>query len=91
MDVRKIILLVGALIVAGVTAFFARSMFIGAATPEAVAAPAAPQGPEVLVATRTLPVGTIIDAEALRYQIWPAGLVQPAYFIAAARAAIRRT
>ncbi|HZG47583.1 MAG TPA: Flp pilus assembly protein CpaB [Allosphingosinicella sp.] len=82
MDVRKIILLVGALIVAGVTAFFARSMFIGAATPEASAAPAAvPQGPEVLVATRTLPVGTIIDAEALRYQIWPAGLVQPAYFI----------
>ena len=81
MDVRKIILLVGALIVAGVTAFFARSMFIGAATPEAVAAPAAPQGPEVLVATRTLPVGTIIDAEALRYQIWPAGLVQPAYFM----------
>ncbi len=82
MDVRKIILLVGALIVAGVTAFFARSMFIGAATPEASAAPVvAPQGPEVLVATRTLPVGTIIDAEALRYQVWPAGLVQPAYFI----------
>jgi pilus assembly protein CpaB len=80
MDVRKIILLVGALVIAGVTAFFARSMFIGAATPEASAAPV-PQGPEVLVATRTLPVGTIIDAEALRYQIWPAGLVQPAYFI----------
>lgn len=82
MDVRKIILLVGALIVAGVTAFFARSMFIGAATPEATAAPVqVQQGPEVLVATRTLPVGTIIDAEALRYQSWPEGLVQPAYFI----------
>ena len=82
MDVRKIILLVGALIVAGVTAFFARSMFIGAAAPEASAAPVVvPQGPEVLVATRTLPVGTIIDPEALRYQMWPAGLVQPAYFI----------
>ncbi len=83
MDVRKIILLVGALIVAGVTAFFARSMFIGAATPEVSAEQMAPppQGPEVLVATRTLPVGTIIDPEALRYQVWPAGLVQPAYFI----------
>jgi pilus assembly protein CpaB len=83
MDVRKIILLVGALIVAGVTAFFARSMFIGAATPEMSAQQMAPppQGPEVLVATRTLPVGTIIDPEALRYQVWPAGLVQPAYFI----------
>jgi pilus assembly protein CpaB len=89
MDVRKIILLVGALIVAGVTAFFARSMFVGAATPEASAAPApvAPKGPEVLVATRTLPVGTIIDAEALRYQVWPAGLVQPAYYLRGAQGA----
>ncbi len=81
MDVRKIILLVGALVVAGVTAFFARTMFIGAAAPEAVAQAPVQQGPEVLVATRTLPVGTIIDAEALRYQVWPEGLVQPAYFI----------
>jgi pilus assembly protein CpaB len=82
MDVRKIILLVGALIVAGVTAFFARTMFIGASAPEASAEmPVVQQGPEVLVATRTLPVGTIIDAEALRYQVWPEGLVQPAYFI----------
>jgi len=88
MDVRKIILLVGALIVAGVTAFFARSLFIGAAAPEASAAPAAvPQGPEVLVATRPLPVGTIIDPEAVRYQMWPAGLVQPAYFIRGAQGA----
>jgi pilus assembly protein CpaB len=28
-----------------------------------------------------LPVGTIIDAEAFKYQMWPQGLVQPAYFI----------
>lgn len=81
MDVRKIILLVGALIIAAVTALLARNMFAGAATPEAVAQVQAPQGPEVLVATKTLPVGTIIDAEALRYQMWPEGLVQPAYFI----------
>jgi pilus assembly protein CpaB len=88
MDVRKILLLVGALVVAGVTAFFARSMFIGAATPEATAAPApVPQGPEVLVATRPLPVGTIIDAEALRYQVWPAGLVQPVYYTKGAQGA----
>jgi pilus assembly protein CpaB len=83
MDVRKIILLVGALLIAGVTAVLARNMFAGAAAPEAGAVPVAqaPQGPQVLVATRTLPVGTIIDAEALRYQTWPEGLVQPAYFI----------
>jgi pilus assembly protein CpaB len=35
----------------------------------------------VLVATRSLPVGTIIDAEALRFQKWPEGLVQPAYYM----------
>ena len=81
MDVRKIILLVGALIIAAVTALLARNMFVGAAAPEAAAQVQAPQGPEVLVATKTLPVGTIIDAEALRYQMWPQGLVQPAYFI----------
>ena len=90
MDVRKIILLVGALIVAGVTAFFARSMFIGAATPEATAEQAAPapvQGPEALVATRPLTVGTIIDAEALRFQAWPAGLVDGTYYVRGAEGA----
>ena len=80
MDVKKIVLLVGALMIAAVTAFMAKSMFTGAAAPQAVAAPVAAQGPEVLVATRVLPVGTIIDAEAFRYQPWPEGLVQDAYF-----------
>jgi pilus assembly protein CpaB len=82
MDVKKIVLLIGALLIAGVTAMIAKSMIAGGApAPQAVARPVAPAGPEVLVATRHLPVGTIIDAEAFRYQIWPAGLVQPAYFI----------
>ena len=82
MDVKKLALLIGALIIAAVTAFMAKSMFAGAAAPQAVAAPAAQrQGPEVLVATRPLPVGTIIDAEAFRFQPWPEGLVQEAYFI----------
>jgi pilus assembly protein CpaB len=59
----------------------AKNMFTGAGAPQAEATPQqAPQGPEVLVATRTLPVGTIIDAEAFRYQPWPQGLVQDAYF-----------
>ena len=82
MDVKKLALLIGALIIAAVTAFMAKSMFAGAAAPQAVAAPAAqPQGPQVLVATRALPVGTMIDAEAFRFQPWPEGLVQDAYFI----------
>jgi pilus assembly protein CpaB len=81
MDFKKIALLVGALIVAAVTAVTARSMFTGASAPQAVAGPAVPVGPQVLVATRNLPVGTIIDAEAFRYQPWPEGLVQNAYFV----------
>jgi len=81
MDVKKIVLLVGALLIAGVTAIMAKNMFTGASAPQAQATPQqAPQGPEVLVATRTLPIGTIIDAEAFRYQPWPQGLVQDAYF-----------
>ncbi len=81
MDVKKIVLLVGALIIAAVTAVMAKNMFSGAAAPQAQAGPVVPAGPEVLVATRTLPVGTIIDAEAFRYQPWPEGLVQQAYYV----------
>jgi pilus assembly protein CpaB len=83
MDVKKLMLLIGALVVAAVTAVMAKNMFSGASAPVASATPVVQQatGPEVLVATRSLPVGTIIDAEALRYQRWPETLTQPAYFI----------
>ena len=85
MDVRKIILLVGALLVAAVTAFMARSLIVGTGAPGASAMGApAPQvnGPEVLVATRALPIGTILDATAVKFQPWPQELVDPkAYFV----------
>jgi pilus assembly protein CpaB len=81
MDVKRIVLLIGALVIAAVTAVMAKNMFSGASAPQAAAAPVVPAGPEVLVATRGLPVGTIIDAEALKFQMWPEGLVQPAYYI----------
>lgn len=81
MDKKKLILLVGALIIAIGTALAARSMFAGAAAPEAEAAQPEPQGPKVLVAKRSLPVGTIITADAVAYQLWPQELVQDAYFI----------
>jgi pilus assembly protein CpaB len=80
MDVRKIVLLVGALLIAAVTAVMAKNMFTGASAPEATAAPVV-LGPEVLVATRSLPVGTIIDAESLRFQPWPKELVEKAYYL----------
>jgi pilus assembly protein CpaB len=81
MDVKKIVLLIGALAIAAITAVMAKNMFTGAGAPEASATPVVQAGPEVLVATRSLPVGTLIDAEALRFQAWPEGLVQPAYFM----------
>jgi pilus assembly protein CpaB len=90
MDVKKIVLLVGALVIAAVTAIMAKNMFSGASAPQAQAQQVV-AGPEVLVATRTLPVGTIIDAEAFRYQPWPQGLVQPAYFIRGAQGADPQT
>ncbi len=81
MDKKKLILLVGALVVAIATALAARSMFAGAAAPQVEAAEPEPDGPKVLVAKRSLPVGTIITADAVAYQLWPQELVQDAYFI----------
>ncbi|MFN6936755.1 MAG: Flp pilus assembly protein CpaB, partial [Tsuneonella sp.] len=80
MDRKKLLLLVGALVIAVVTAMMARSMFAGASAPQAEAAPV-PQGPKVLVAQRVLPTGTIITADAIGFQPWPKELVKDAYFI----------
>jgi pilus assembly protein CpaB len=80
MDRKKLLLLVGALVVAIVTAMMARSMFAGASAPKAEAA-AVPKGPKVLVAQRVLPTGTIITADAIGFQPWPKELVKDAYFI----------
>ena len=80
MDKKKLMLLAVALLVAVGTAFAARSLFIGASTPEAEAA-AQPTGPKVLVAQRALPTGTIITADSISYQDWPEEMVKDAYFI----------
>jgi pilus assembly protein CpaB len=84
MDSRKIILLVGALFVAAITAFMARSLILGSSAPAASAqAPIAPvvTGTEVLVATKALPMGTILDATSFKFQPWPKELVENAYFL----------
>jgi pilus assembly protein CpaB len=81
MDRKKILLLLGALVIAIGTAMMARSMFAGAAAPEAQAVVVEPEGPKVLVAQRALPIGTIITADSVSYQNWPKEMVQDAYFI----------
>ncbi len=81
MDTRKIMLIVGALVIAIGAAFGVNQMMRGASAPEARAA-AAPEitGPMILVATRQLPVGTIIGPDSFRFQPWPKELVEKAYF-----------
>ena len=83
MDAKKIVLLVVALIIAGGTAFMAKTMFSQAGAPqaEASAVPAKENGPQILVATRALPVGTIIEADSFRYQPWPSELIENAYYM----------
>jgi pilus assembly protein CpaB len=80
MDVKKVALLVGALVVAVITAVMAKNMFTGAGAQQAAAAPAVPLGPKVLVAKTALPAGTIIDASVLTWQPWPKELMQSAYY-----------
>ena len=83
MDAKKIVLLAGALIIAVTTALLARNMLNSASTPQvnAAAMPVEANQPHVLVATKALPVGTILDAESFRFQPWPQDLVEQAYYI----------
>ena len=85
MELKKLMLIVGALAFAAVCAIMARSMFGGkSGSPipvAAAAAPVEPTGPEVMVATRSLPAGTIITPDAFRYQRWPSSLMDGAYYI----------
>ena len=80
MDKKKLMLLMGALIIAIGTALAARSLFAGAASPK-VEAMQVPKGPKVLVAQRALPVGTIITADSISFQAWPKDMIQDAYFL----------
>lgn len=80
MDVKKLALLIGALVIAVITAVMAKNMFAGSGAQEAAAAPV-PMGPKVLVAKKALPLGTIVDASSFVYQPWPKELIQSAYYL----------
>ena len=82
MDRKKVLLGIGALLFAALMAFGVNTLMRGAAAPQAQAA-AAPkiEGPMVMVATRPLAVGTILNPEMVRFQPWPKDLMQSAYFI----------
>lgn len=82
MDKKKLLLLIGALIVAIGTGLAAKSVLSGSSAPTAEAvAPPVSQGPKVLVAQRALPVGTIVTQDSISFQEWPKEMVQDAYFL----------
>lgn len=82
MDKKKLMMLLGALVIAVITALGVRTMLKGRNAPVVNAAIIAPKpGPKVLVAQRALPVGTIITPDAVTFQPWPKDMVQDAYFV----------
>ncbi len=84
MDVRKLMLMVGALLIAAVTAIFARNLLsTNAAAPAVAAEQQAAKGPRVLVAVKDLPAGTILDEASFAFQPWPKDMVDKAYFLQA--------
>jgi pilus assembly protein CpaB len=82
MDMKKVVLLVGAFVIAVITAVMAKNMFAAAGAPQAAAA-TVPVGPKVLVAKKALPVGTFIDADSFAMQPWPKEQMHAAYSVEA--------
>jgi pilus assembly protein CpaB len=81
MGLRRIIVLLIALIAAGGTAMYARSWVQGQQV-TAAPAPAPKQGlHEVLVADMALPAGTFIKPQHLRWQAWPTDDVPASYVL----------
>ena len=74
MDVKKLALLVGALVIAVVTAIMAKNMFAGAGAAVRLLRlllPPLQSGLKVLVAKKAMPAGTIIDADSFTYPPGP--------------------
>lgn len=70
-NIRSVVLIVAALVIAGVTALLARSWLSGERTEQVVAAPAPVTELEILVAKSDLPAGRIMQPDNLRWQAWP--------------------
>jgi len=86
MDLRRIIVLLIALVAAGGTAMYARSWIAGQQAVQAVAAPAPKEEiHEVLVADSNLPAGTFLKPQHLRWQRWPTDDVPNSYVLKGVR------
>src|SRR5215813_3327789 len=81
MNVRSLVLILAALLVAGGTAFLARGL-LNPQQPQPVAqAPAEQPGKKVLVAKANLPSGTFIKEEDVSWQKWPTDGVNENYLV----------
>jgi pilus assembly protein CpaB len=86
MGLRRIIVLLVAVVAAGATAMYARSWIEGQQNNTAViAAPAPEKVHEVLVADTTLPAGTFVKPQHLRWQRWPTDDVPDTYVLKSTR------
>ena len=84
MNLRNGLILLVALVVAVVTALWARGYIeqaINARSPIVVAAPAKKPVVSVLVAAADLPTGRFVQADDLRWQSWPDNSVSPNYVL----------
>src|SRR5215475_5815153 len=81
MNVRSLVLILAALLVAGGTAFVARGL-LNPQQPQPVAqAPVEQPGKKVLVAKANLPTGTFIKEEDVTWQKWPTDGVNENYLV----------
>jgi pilus assembly protein CpaB len=87
MGLRRIIVLLVAVVAAGATAMYARSWIEGQQNNiTVIAAPAPEEVYEVLVADADLPAGTFVKPQHLRWQQWPTDNVPETYVLKGVRA-----
>jgi pilus assembly protein CpaB len=85
MGLRRIIVLLVAVVAAGATAMYARSWIEGQQHTAVVAQPAPKEVYEVLVADANLPAGTFVKPQHLRWQQWPTDDVPETYVLKGTR------
>lgn len=79
MNVRSLILVIAALLIAVVTAFMARSLMSAGTKTQPAAVTKQSTEQKILVAARPLPAGRILQADDLKWQPWPEDAVNDAY------------
>lgn len=82
MNMRSVIIGVGALFIAIVAAVVARNLFATSAVQQVQAQQPVKQEPKtkVLVAVKALPMGTILKPEDTKYAEWPENATDPSFF-----------